>query len=855
MPKTEIETRIEELWKLIKEQGSESIIVDGKTLTEMIDGLVSENADLKKKIEKLETESEGQAAASEVVPPATDAVTKEEYELLKQQMADLEDKIANLKVGGNDIDLTKEFSPELLSLNQTDLELDEIKPAISPEALNKALKLDPKGKGVAEDFPFPSGRVIPNQYPPLTMRDWINPSSSTSKFKVSGTTVDNSFDTASPVQDERIEKGAAVKSAPTGGGKSTTLLRCGAFRGLSNEEVDALSEADRAKLGVSLVVPEKSLVGSVLSGHNDWLSDEAAALDIIKKMEQKIANQERKANGELYTEDDIDYRVIKCPICYKKHTAVGGKPYETVHNGASNMINVFFWTEFLDAYVNNPSIIKPWVYFDEAHLKIPVIYRTLITCLIGGLVDGKEKELHRNVRKDQFSVLLLSATYPKLPTSIQLSSKYVKDYYLNDFTKMAGLKDEKDPSKPRHPNLFKRKLLIFADKPEKDEKGVSIVWKKPNKGEKKFDKIDVELLEKDTKVIIANNALRPYITDIIKTLEPPLIFVLSSAYEMGFSLGDVDCVTTGYIVITIVVEENGKWVEKEIEVPAEFYNWLQQRGRVGRDGIYIEPVWMSTTKKAEVYPPKELSKDVPSKLLVAEFEKKGGVAAIDKNVIKKIVDFYNQDKPVPELSQDEGGRYLHIMLIKDLKSKLSPTKLFNVTKEEKEKVAEKKKSLLAKAAKTKDPETKKKITAAANALKAREAGEYIFESEMLKYFQEDKLEKVLKEATNDKLKKWRQNEKDEYIFDATEDADAAMCGFLLGCRDKTKYEVKVTQNSKGENVKLSIKFKPYKKIKEGTQAQLRTLEVPNEVVYEKETEEVYREALFEIPPKGSDGWW
>lgn len=71
------------------------------------------------------------------------------------------------------------------------------------------------------------------------------------------------------MQDERIEKGAAVKSAPTGGGKSTTLLRCGAFHGLSNEEIDELSEDKRAKLGVSLVVPEKSLTGSVLSGHND----------------------------------------------------------------------------------------------------------------------------------------------------------------------------------------------------------------------------------------------------------------------------------------------------------------------------------------------------------------------------------------------------------------------------------------------------------------------------------------------------------------------------------------------------------------------------------------------------------
>jgi len=161
---------------------------------------------------------------------------------------------------------------------------------------------------------------------------------------------------------------------------------------------------------------------------------------------------------------------------------------------------------------------------------------------------------------------------------------------------------------------------------------------------------------------------------------------------------------------------------------------------------------MSTTKDAKTYPPKDLNRDVPSKLLVAEFEKKGGVAAMDKSMIKKIVDFYNQDKPVPELDSAEGARFLRIMLIKDLKSKLCPVKLFNVTKEEKEKAQEKKKALLAKAKKTKDPETKKKIEAAADLLNAREPGEYIFENEMLKYFQEDKLEKVLFEVTNEKLK-------------------------------------------------------------------------------------------------------
>ncbi|CAG8541280.1 10520_t:CDS:2, partial [Paraglomus occultum] len=47
-----------------------------------------------------------------------------------------------------------------------------------------------------------------------------------------------------------------------------------------------------------LVVPEKSLV------------DKAAALESINKMKQKIASGEKKSNGEPYTENDIDYRVI-----------------------------------------------------------------------------------------------------------------------------------------------------------------------------------------------------------------------------------------------------------------------------------------------------------------------------------------------------------------------------------------------------------------------------------------------------------------------------------------------------------------------------------------------------------------
>lgn len=151
--KTEIETRFEEFEDLLRKSGADLIkLENGKTLEEAIN-------DLKKGVGKTSD-----------IPLAPDFVKKEDYEILKQRLDDLEDKIANLKVGGNDIDLTKEFPAELLSLGRTDLEFDEVKPAISPEVLNEALKLDPKGKGVVENFPYPSGRTIPNRYPPLTMR-------------------------------------------------------------------------------------------------------------------------------------------------------------------------------------------------------------------------------------------------------------------------------------------------------------------------------------------------------------------------------------------------------------------------------------------------------------------------------------------------------------------------------------------------------------------------------------------------------------------------------------------------------------------------------------------------------------
>lgn len=107
-------------------------------------------------------------------------------------------------------------------------------------------------------------------------------------------------------------------SLGTGTGKSTFFLRCLAHRNPDGG-------------GATLVVPYGSLVGSVLSGHNKWLSQ---GKDTMKNELEEIV-------------DDPDKRVSICPICNEKHTAeldANGKaidPYETKHNAPSKMINVF----------------------------------------------------------------------------------------------------------------------------------------------------------------------------------------------------------------------------------------------------------------------------------------------------------------------------------------------------------------------------------------------------------------------------------------------------------------------------------------------------------------------------------
>ncbi|CAJ0841064.1 22220_t:CDS:10 [Entrophospora sp. SA101] len=265
-------------------------------------------------------------------------------------------------------------------------------------------------------------------------------------------------------------------------------------------------------------------------------------------------------------------RVTVCLICTKKHVG-----YETTHNSP--------------------------IVFDEAHSQSPPAYQALLTGLMGDRIKGIEK-YHKEIRP--FKIVEMSATFTDLPTSKKLAGM-MTDYYLTDFTKINTQK---------HPSIFKRKVIAFCDAPN--------------------DKIKLDLLKKNTKVLVLSEALKPYATDIVRSLEPPLFVVASNDFSVGFSFGDVDVLSTGEVMITLVVEETvggeKKLVEKRVPVPCNIADLLQQRGRGARDSTMVAV----------------------------------------------------EDKENVPIDPSEGHRYLNLILIKDLKSKMN-SKLWTVAQEEKDK--------------------------------------------------------------------------------------------------------------------------------------------------------------------------
>lgn len=709
-----------------------------------------------------------------LIQTANSPVNFKQLEALQKRLEELEDRVKSLKPADDKTYNIGEEFKEIFKI-ESDLKLDESKPAPSASLLNQVFKTigaDRTARPVdkkAVAITFWKGRVIePDR--DYTLKQWITEPDGILPYM--GKKIDNTFKPDEP-EEKRICLG-------TGSGKSTFFLRCLAHRGKSTEELNKDKSLPR---GATLIVPHKSLVGAVLDSHNDWLSDEQTALENIKELEAKEPTEENKkkiADAK---------RVLICPLCTKKHVG-----YETTHKESSSMINVFTWWEFLDAYVNEKvdkdkkPLIKEWVDFDEAHSQSPPAYQALLTGLMGDRVKGIEK-YHKEIRP--FKMLEMSATFPDLPTSKKLTGT-ISDYHVTDFTKI-------DISK--HPDIFQRKVIAFCDTPNDK------------------NKIDLKLLENQTKILVLNDALKPYATDIVKSKEPPLFVIASNDFSVGFSFGDVDVISTGEVMLNIVVEEGNQLVERQELVPCNIADLLQQRGRGARNSD-MTAVWMSKVNEAKSYPKDILDKDYAAKSILKEFSKKDSksrrpsIDLIDKNIIKKIVDFYDKDKEIKPLNPTKGNQYLNLVLIRDLKSKMN-SKLWMVSQEEKDKVEKRRKFYLARAAQARkkgDEEAAQRWTAMADPkqLRARNPGEYIFENPLLEYFDEDQLPSIILEATKEKISRYNTDDlEDDYVF--TDKEIATIVGWLLQCRDKNKYQVVTKKNKKRKIEEIRIQFEEYNK--------------------------------------------
>ncbi|CAG8506952.1 5168_t:CDS:10 [Racocetra fulgida] len=256
-------------------------------------------------------------------------------------------------------------------------------------------------------------------------------------------------------------------------------------------------------------------------------------------------------------------------------------------------------------------------------------------------------------------------------------------------------------------------------------------------------------LQSKTKVLILNEAVKDYATDIVKSMEAPLVVIASRDYSVGFSFGDVNVISTGASKRKIVVEKDGKWVNSEIsDQNSPFDDLLQERGRAARDKDYLAPYVL-------------IGKDVPSKELQTEL-KKDSVNKISNVLVKKLVNFYSIPEPLPPIKSKDGNRYLNLILIKFIKESLDPDKLFTIVE---------------------------------------------FTNKLLDFFNPKELTFILIEATKDKIRAiseeydWYKTPEpdDDYVFN--NEKEAREVGFLLQARETPRgYEMESPKVEGGEEM-------------------------------------------------------
>lgn len=555
-----------------------------------------------------------------------------------------------------------------------------------------------------------------------------------------GKPYDNSFDTTNPI-DKCVMLG-------TGAGKSTFFARCLICGGEMNN-----------LRGGTLVLPGASLTDPVAKAYIEWLF--------------KGKDVERDENGKLVS--DPERKITKCIFCGACHTPelddegniIGGERYQVVKNGESKLLNIFSAHEFLAAIVDEKrrKWIKEIVIFDEAHFKVPGYYLSLI----------KLTEKLKNKKLIPAKVVIqMSATFGHIPTSRVLAAP-ITDYYVVDFTALYN----------ENPQIFGKKLLVFIDKPD------NITW------EKFLPKLDE--LQKQTKVIFLGEESKDFATELVQSIEGPAVFITSKIYEAGVSFGDVNVFASGRTVIEILKRKGNSFEVKIEESIISFESWLQQRGRAARNPAYKTAVAMTHVPSGKEENIVMVGKDDAATELEKELSAWIASGRVTKNLqdlTSLIFNHYSKPKPAPPVKEEDGNRFLNLVLVGDLSKKLDPNKIFKILPSERG---------------------------------ARNPGEYIFENKyLMKFFKKEQLTDLLIEVTDKKIEPftlsypWYQTKEtsDDHVYDSEKEAE--IVGFYYQAREEVRgYDVEIfstTIKKKDEEkkipTKLKLTFKKYKLNKE-----------------------------------------
>ncbi|MCE8162929.1 MAG: DEAD/DEAH box helicase family protein [Candidatus Moeniiplasma glomeromycotorum] len=442
--------------------------------------------------------------------------------------------------------------------------------------------------------------------------------------------------------DGEINKTKGTLAIGTGVGKTTKTVNCIINGGENN---------------VILVCPEESLVNDAYNHHRGWLQQsggirykcvvhgvdhgvyETELKNLIyyddrtdpDKKKWKIGQGKKglsileakdllgymaRSAVQLQSKDKVPKPLIAEPTAGEKAKIVKeGEKMPTLKLNENLEQNI---AKIKERCINKEDTI---IIFDEAHYN-----------------DAKYQEIQKQVVKNGYKVLLMSATFPGVDFSITTS--HPRDvYFVKKF--QPDLVDDGKGGKIE--KWSKQKTAIFLPSTEDEWEINETTGKK--KGQTKWGgltKAQRDLLDKNNiSYVILDKTNSAAATGITEGMGEGTVFFFSPAYEMGFSPDCHNVIVSGFTqLLTLGKGKAAPWIYgKPQELPVPIASLVQQIGRVSR--LYRGWAYILSTTVKEIIAEEDLAYKFVAAIMsgdLAELNKYGlNMGKTDANFLRASV--------------------------------------------------------------------------------------------------------------------------------------------------------------------------------------------------------------------------